>query len=95
MDEELIIPILFFFIAALGGICLLIFCFRKNDDGYDYDKIIRMMHEQTEENLDALSKMNKEKDKIEEKIRDKYNEAFEKSLGEETVDEEQETEPEE
>ena len=32
---------------------------------------------------------------IEEKIRDKYNEAFEKSLGEETVDEEQETEPEE
>ena len=95
MEEELIIPILFFFIAALGGICLLIFCFRKNDDGYDYDKIIRMMHEQTEGNLDALSKMNKEKDKIEEKIRDKYNEAFEKSLGEETVDEEQETEPEE
>ena len=47
MEEELIIPILFFFIAALGGICLLIFCFRKNDDGYDYDKIIRMMHEQT------------------------------------------------
>ena len=71
MEGELIIPILFFFIAALGGICLLIFCFRKNDDGYDYDKIIRMMHEQTEENLDALSKMNKEKDKIEEKIRDK------------------------
>ena len=32
---------------------------------------------------------------IEEKIRGKYNEAFEKSLGEETVDEEQETEPEE
>lgn len=29
MEEELIIPILFFFIAALGGICLLIFCFRK------------------------------------------------------------------
>ena len=46
MEEELIIPILFFFIAALGGICLLIFCFRKNDNGYDYDKIIRMMHEQ-------------------------------------------------
>ncbi|MFR5984704.1 MAG: hypothetical protein ACLUG3_03870 [Bacilli bacterium] len=59
MEEKLIIPMLFFFIAALGGICLLMFCFRKNDDGYDYDKIMRMMHEQTGENLDALSKMNK------------------------------------
>ena len=63
MEEKLIIPMLFFFIAALGGICLLMFCFRKNDDGYDYDKIMRMMHEQTDENLDALSKMNKEKRK--------------------------------
>lgn len=71
MEEKLIIPMLFFFIAALGGICLLIFCFRKNDDGYDYDKIMRMMHEQTDGNLDALSRMNKEKDKLEEKIRDK------------------------
>ena len=32
---------------------------------------------------------------IESKIREKYNEAFEKSLGEETIDEEQETVPEE
>ena len=30
-----------------------------------------MMHEQTNENLDMLSKMNKQKDKIEEKIREK------------------------
>ena len=29
------------------------------------------MHEQTDENLDMLSKMNKQKDKIEEKIREK------------------------
>lgn len=77
MEEKLVIPILFFFIAALGGMCLLIFCFRKNDNGYDYDKIMRMMHEQTDENLDALSKMNKEKDKIEEKIRDKNQDIFE------------------
>ena len=75
MEEKLIIPMLFFFIAALGGICLLMFCFRKNDDGYDYDKIMRMMHEQTDENLDALSKMNKEK------IRDKK-----KKLGMKLVD---------
>lgn len=81
MEEKLIIPMLFFFIAALGGICLLIFCFRKNDDGYDYDKIMRMMHEQTDGNSDALSRMNKKKDKIEEKIRDKK-----KKLGMKLVD---------
>ena len=81
MEEKLVIPILFFFIVALGGMCLLIFFFRKNDNGYDYDKIIRMMHEQNDENLDALSKMNKEKDKIEEKIRVKK-----KKLGMKLID---------
>ena len=81
MEEKLVIPILFFFIVALSGMCLLIFCFRKNDNDYDYDKIIRMMHEQTDENLDALSKMNKEKDKIEEKIRVKK-----KKLGMKLID---------
>lgn len=81
MEEKLVIPILFFFIVALSGMCLLIFCFRKNDNGYDYDKIIRMMREQTDENLDALSKMNKEKDKIEEKIRVKK-----KKLGMKLID---------
>ena len=40
-----------------------------------------MMHEQTDGNSDALSRMNKEKDKIEEKIRDKR-----KKLGMKLVD---------
>lgn len=75
MEEKLIIPMLFFFIAALGGICLLIFCLRKNDDSmYDWEKVTKyckLMREQTEENLDILSKYNKEKNKLEEKIRDK------------------------
>ena len=75
MEEKLIIPMLFFFIAALGGICLLIFCLRKNDDSmYDWEKVAKyckLMREQTEENLDILSKYNKEKNKLEEKIRDK------------------------
>ncbi len=77
MEEELIISISFFFIVALGGICLLIFYFRKNDNSmYDWKMVTKyseLMREQTEENLDALSKMNKEKDKIEEKIRKKEN----------------------
>lgn len=75
MEEKLIISILFFFIVALGGICLLIFCFRKNDDNiYDWkmvEKYSKLMREQTKENLDILSKYNKEKDKLEEKIREK------------------------
>lgn len=66
MEEKLVIPILFFFIVALGGICLLIFYFRKNDDSmYDWKMVTKyseLMREQTEENLDALSKMNKEKE---------------------------------
>lgn len=75
MEEELIISILFFFIVALGGICLLIFYFRKNDDSmYDWKMVTKyseLMREQTEENLDILSKYNKEKNRLEEKIREK------------------------
>ncbi len=60
---------------ALSGIVILIFCLRRNEDSrFDweaFERTIRMMHEQTNENLDMLSKMNKQKDKIEEKIREK------------------------
>lgn len=34
-------------------------------------------------------------EEVEKKVRDNFNQAFEKSLGDEEVDEEQETEPEE
>ncbi len=85
MEEKLIIPMLFFFIAALGGICLLIFCLRRKEErSFDWDafeRTIKMIHEQTDENLDMLSKMNKEKNKIEEQIRDKK-----KKLGMKLVD---------
>ena len=47
---------------------------RKHDEGYDYDKIIKMMNEQTGQNLDVLSKVNREKDRIEEKIRKRKKE---------------------
>lgn len=61
---------------ALSGIVILIFCLRWNEDSrFDweaFERTIRMMHEQTNENLDMLSKINKQKDRIEEKIRKKY-----------------------
>lgn len=77
MEQELTLKIefAFFIIIALSGIVILIFCLRREKDRkFDweaFERTVRMMHEQTDENLDMLSKMNKQKDKIEEKIRDK------------------------
>lgn len=77
MEQEIIIKVefAFFIIMALSGIVILIFCLRRNEDSrFDweaFERTIRMMHEQTNENLDMLSKINKQKDKIEEKIREK------------------------
>lgn len=77
MEQEIIVKVefAFFIIIALSGIVILIFCLRRNEDSrFDWDafeRTVRMMHEQTNENLDMLSKMNKQKDKIEEKIREK------------------------
>ena len=77
MEQEITlkIEIAFFIVIALSGIVILIFCLRrkneKNFDWVEFERIVREMHEQTDENLDMLSKMNKQKDKIEEKIRNK------------------------
>lgn len=77
MEQELTLKIefAFFIVIALYGIVILIFCLRREKDRkFDweaFERTVRMMHEQTDENLDMLSKMNKQKDKIEEKIRDK------------------------
>lgn len=77
MEQEIIIKVefAFFIIMALSGIVILIFCLRRNEDSrFDweaFERTVRMMHEQTNENLDMLSKINKQKDKIEEKIREK------------------------
>lgn len=70
MEKSLILTIqlIFFGLIALTGLAILIFYLRKHDEGYDYDKIIKMMNEQTGQNLDVLSKVNREKDRIEEKI---------------------------
>ena len=77
MEKEITlkIKIAFFIIMALSGIVILIFCLRRKEDSkfdwVEFERIVREMHEQTDENLDMLSKMNKQKDKIEEKIKAK------------------------
>ena len=68
MDSKVaILQMILFILCFLGGIAILIFVLRKNDQGIDYDKIITLMKKQTEENLDALNEGNKKIDKIEEK----------------------------
>lgn len=65
----------------------------KSGSWFSYD---RQRIAQGRENVKKYLEENPEVAKeIESKIREKYNEAFEKSLGEETIDEEQETAPEE
>ena len=77
MEQELNFTLQFILFALTGltGIVILIFCLRRKDernfDWKSFERTVRMMHEQTDENLDMLSKMNKQKDKIEEKIRNK------------------------
>lgn len=77
MEKELIITIqlIFFVVVALTGVAILIFCLRHKEkspfDWEAFEKCVKLIHDQTEENLDMLSKMSKEKDKIEEKIRNR------------------------
>ena len=61
------LQLLLFILCVLGGVAILIFALRK-DQGYDYDKIIRELNAQKEENLNTLDIRNKEIDKIESKI---------------------------
>lgn len=77
MEQELNFTLQFILFALTGltGIAVLIFALRKKDntpfDWEAFEKCVKLIHKQTDENLDMLSKMNKEKDKIEEKIRDR------------------------
>ena len=65
----------------------------KSGSWFSYDgQRIAQGRENAKKYLEENPEVAKE---IESKIREKYNEAFEKSLGEETIDEEQETAPEE
>lgn len=61
---------LLFILCGLSGIAILIFVLRKQDQGLDYDRIIKELNEQKEFNLKTLEDGNKEIDKIESKILD-------------------------
>lgn len=77
MEQELnsILQFILFALTGLTGIAVLIFALRKKDntpfDWEAFERTVKLIHDQTDANLDMLTKMNKQKDKIEEKIRNK------------------------
>ena len=77
MEQELnfTLQIILFALTGLTGIAVLIFALRKKDntpfDWEAFERTVKLMHDQTDANLDMLTKMNKQKDKIEEKIKAK------------------------
>ena len=80
MEQELnfTLQIILFVLTGLTGLAVLIFALRRKDNSFynnkERAKLIKLaesLDEQTEENLDILTKMNKQKDKIEEKIKAK------------------------
>lgn len=77
MEQELNFTLQFILFALTGltGIAVLIFALRKKDntsfDREAFERAVKLIHEQTDANLDMLTKMNKQKDKIEEKIKAK------------------------
>ena len=77
MEQELdsILQFILFALTGLTGIAVLIFALRKKDntpfDWEAFERTVKLMHDQTDANLDMLTKMNKQKDKIEEKIKAK------------------------
>lgn len=77
MEQELKFTLQFILFALTGltGLAVLIFVLRKKDntsfDWKTFERTVKLIHNQTDENLDMLTKMNKQKDKIEEKIKEK------------------------
>lgn len=70
MEVANYLQFLLFGLCGLSGLAILIFIFRQQDQGYDYDKIIRELNEQKKVNLKTLKERNKEINKIESKILD-------------------------
>ncbi len=68
MELEAYLQFLLFILCGLGGLVILIFILRQNDQGYDYDRIIRELNEQKEQNLNLIDSDNKEIEKIEKQI---------------------------
>lgn len=68
MELETYLQFLLFILCGLDGLVILIFILRQKDQGYDYDRIIRELNEQKEQNLNLIDSGNKEIEKIEKQI---------------------------
>ena len=68
MEISSYLKIIFFGLCLISSVALLIFIFRAGDQDIDYDKIIRYLNKQKEDNLRLLSEGNKKINEIEKKI---------------------------
>lgn len=65
MEQELIftLQVILFALTGLTGLAVLIFILRKKDntpfDWEAFERTVKLIHNQTDENLDMLTKMNK------------------------------------
>lgn len=64
MEETLIIKYIILVLIILLFLVVLIFFLQKNCQEIDYDKYIKLMKEQTKNNLETLDKGNKEITKL-------------------------------
>lgn len=70
MEVTNYLQILLFVLCGIDGIAIIIFVFRNEDQGYDYDKYIKELNNLKKQNLKTLEDGNKEIDEIERKISD-------------------------
>lgn len=68
MEEIIILKLSLFGLCVLGGVVILIFFIRKNEDVVDYFKIINDLNSQMEQNLKNIKIGNKKIDTLEREI---------------------------
>lgn len=77
MEQEILtLKFILYIVIGLAGFFVIIFSLQKNNENEPFDwasvhKWYGVMQEETKKNLELLSKMNKEKNKLEKEIRNK------------------------
>lgn len=72
MEIEQYLQILLFILCCFGGIAILIFVLRHQEQQeYNYDEILKKLNKEKQDNLEILKTRNKEIDIIERKIFEK------------------------
>lgn len=68
MEKIIILYVAFFSICLVFSLRCIIKVLRKNEETYDYHKIVEITNKQTKDNLKRLNRGNKKIDNLERKI---------------------------